>query len=123
MKKLAVVALLFANISIPLVAHADRYRMVNDPSGAPMCFDQKGDKALLRQCMPNAYTVAQDPSGAPMCFDQKGNKALLKNCQPAPVYMTAYDPSGAPMCFTDQGAKALLKRCTGEPVGVFIAAR
>jgi len=54
-----------------------------------------------------------DPSGAAMCFDSDGQKALLALCQTAPraTFVTVLDPSGAPMCFTETEAKAPLASC------------
>jgi hypothetical protein len=64
------------------VASAEEYVLQFDPSGAPMCFTEKGEKAPLKKCPPPLvhYVRVNDPSGAPMCFTEVGGKAPLASC-------------------------------------------
>src|SRR4051794_33844157 len=74
-------ALLLAVLGLCGTAYADSYRLVQDPSGAPMCFTDSDEKAPLQSCqVQRHYTKANDPSGAPMCFNEFGGKAPLTFC-------------------------------------------
>jgi hypothetical protein len=117
MKSTAFLALVIGGIATQ--AHAGRFELRLDPSGAPMCFAADGQKAQLHDCdaqLSLTYVTRFDPSGSPMCFAYDGTQALLSHCRATlPVgYTTVLDPSGAPMCFSSAGDKALLTRCQPE---------
>jgi hypothetical protein len=62
-------------------ASAFAIQLRSDPSGAPMCFTDEGEKAPLAACWAQrTYTKMSDPSGAPMCFNEFGGKAPLLTC-------------------------------------------
>ena len=77
-------ALLLAVLGFSSIAFADSYRLEKDPTGAPMCFTEAGEKATLASCQTQRhYVKANDPSGSPMCFNEFGGKAPLAMCSPS----------------------------------------
>lgn len=83
--------------------------------------------ALSSTANAETYTSLDDPSGAPMCFDTTGGKAQLSSCKTQTldlaIYESRVDPSGAKMCFRSTGQKAPLIKCEAQDILVASVAK